>query len=389
MRQSKFMLICTLQSLLITAHCASISGLAFDIWPRDTESCAEPNLSRCPDDKLPSNFCCPRSSTCLSLDDSTTLVCCPKGRDCTTIRPITCDIQRQNVSKDPSSVVKTTKLLEPLSQCGSGCCPHGYVCDNGSCKVDTTPSKTASSTSTTTPEPTSTSLPAITTISATPLSIPSLNESTSEDCPAIPGVAVAAGFFPGIVAGILISMAFCYWQKRRRNKNSSSPTKINHFHHKSDDGAILSISDPIPSSAQDSVRTDFLRHHGSLERRENSRSVRERASTRVRSFFAPKLTITIPDSSTMPITPPNQIYPRREPSMESIRVYSPIRLNEGQALPSRNVNARDSRPPTTFSQMMESVGFQNGHGSPFYPVGETPRQPTRRYQAENTLRPGR
>lgn len=393
MRQATWTVFWALQSLAVT-YSASVPALVVGLSSRGEDSCADPRFSRCPDLDLPSNFCCPKSSTCISADESSTLICCPEGKDCTTIQPITCDIQRQNVLLDPSSVIKTTRLSEALSACGKGCCPHGYACENGSCKVDTTSSKTVSSTSTTpsmttaTSEPTPSGSP-IATMSATPVPIPSLGDSSDDSgCPEFPGGAVAAGFFPGMVAGILMGMAFCYWQNRRQQKNNY-PSGNGHFRHRSDDNMILSISDPIPTSAQDSVRTDFLRHHGSHENQQEPRSMRERASTRVRSFFAPKLTLTVPDASTMPVTPPQQIYPRREPSTESIKVYSPIHLNEGNARPSRNINARHSRPPTTFSDMMERVGFQNGQGSPFYPVGETPHQPAPRrfYQNESTLRP--
>ncbi|KAI1926591.1 hypothetical protein LOZ58_003182 [Ophidiomyces ophidiicola] len=238
----------------------------------------------------------------------------------------------------------------------------------------------------------STSTSTSSTAAETPVHTPNTDVSPCQapGCPSFPGGAVAAGFFPGLIAGLLLGLAFYFLQKRRANRTPPASSKPGPFRQRSDDNMILHISDPIPSSAQGSIRTDFLRHQGSSENSPKSRSIRARASTRVKSLFAPKLTITVPDASTMPITPPQQIYPRTQQTMESIRVYSPIQLNEGTARPSRNINETNSRPPTTFSQMMERVGFQNPRGSPRYQVGEPEQQQAQKrfYQNEHTLRPG-
>src|SRR6266536_2107601 len=82
---------------------------------------------------LPSNFCCPATSTCNLLLDST-ILCCPLGADCSAIRPIICDITAQDATLHPNATIKTTMLNQKLLVCGRGCCPFGYECGaDGNC----------------------------------------------------------------------------------------------------------------------------------------------------------------------------------------------------------------------------------------------------------------
>lgn len=80
---------------------------------------------------LPS-FCCGSGSHCIWLAANTTVLCCPDGASCNTIEPINCDGDLQN----PLAPIKTTVLDVKLGSCGNGrCCPHGYDCADGNCKM--------------------------------------------------------------------------------------------------------------------------------------------------------------------------------------------------------------------------------------------------------------
>jgi hypothetical protein len=72
----------------------------------------------------------------------------------------------------------------------------------------------------------------------------------------------------------------------------------------------------------------------------------------------------------------------REPSMESIKVYSPAYLarqeRSGTSQSQLGVGqGNTTRPQTTFTEMMERSGFTGNGGSPRYNVqnpGNTPRR---------------
>ncbi|KAK2879998.1 hypothetical protein FQN49_000662 [Arthroderma sp. PD_2] len=350
-------------------------GSVSSLRPREG-TCARDGFKQCGNPNLPKDFCCSETSECLVIDNASTVICCPKGADCNTIRPITCDVQQQNVAVDPGSSVKTTKLKESLPKCGDDCCPHGYECQDRGCVLVNSSSE---------PKP-SPSISISPTAPATPTSTPTVAPVTSpsveQQCNKFPPGAVTAGFFPGTIFGILASVAFWLLRRERTSRPPSQPhsSDSSHFRQRSVDGTVISISDPMPSNAQDSFRTDFLRQQSSYygqNKNDNRRSRIQRTSDRVKSLFAPKFTvITDPppsDVPPMPMTPPNKVYQQRSLSTESIKVYSPGYLGgEANRLkPPISITA-SGRPPTTFTEMMERVGFQNGRGSPFYPVSDTP-----------------
>ncbi|EFQ99995.1 hypothetical protein MGYG_03003 [Nannizzia gypsea CBS 118893] len=356
----------------------SVPGLL----PRE-QICAKAGFKQCGNPNVPKNFCCSENSDCLVIDNASTVICCPKGADCKTIRPITCDVQLQNVAVDPGSSIKTTKLTGDLPKCGSMCCPHGYACQDQSCVLVNTSSEPVRS-----PEPAPSA-----SISISPTTAPSFTSKptstadpatspTAEQCSKFPPGAIAVGFVPGIVCGIIISVIFTCLRRKSAEKPQSLHPDAGHYRQKSVDGTVISISDPMPSSAQDSFRTDFLRqqasYHGS-NKFDNRRSRIQRTSDRVKSLFAPKFSvITDPPPSEvppMPVTPQNKAFPQRASSTESIKVYSPVYLgDENRLKPSIGLTA-SGRPPTTFTEMMERVGFQNGRGSPCYHVSNTPPPP--------------
>ncbi|KAM5445232.1 hypothetical protein MaudCBS49596_007714 [Microsporum audouinii] len=392
MVKSSSLLLVLYVSLVFCSGTASRSklGTVPGLLPRE-ETCARKGFQQCGNPNVPKNFCCAENADCLVIDNASTVVCCPKGADCKTIRPITCDVQLQNVAVDPGSSIKTTKLTEDLPKCGNMCCPHGYACQDGSCVLvnpssDPLPSASISISPTTAPSPTSTP-------TSTSTAAPATAPAAEQQCNKFPPGAVAAGFFPGLACGILVCVIFSCLRRKHPNPPQNLHPDACHFRQKSVDGTVISISDPMPSSAQDSFRTDFLRQQASYyeqDRNDNRRSRIQRTSDRVKSLFAPKFSvITDPppaDIPPMPMTPQNKAYPQRLSSTESIKVYSPVYLGEENRLKPPIGLTASGRPPTTFTEMMERVGFQNGRGSPFYPVSDTPPPPISKTSAGSPLK---
>jgi hypothetical protein len=123
---------------LVVAFCAPASAVPTNtpsLFARDSSSCAA-GYNTCPGFSFPSNFCCPTGSSCIALAGNTTLLCCPDGQDCSLIQPITCTLQQQNATLDPTAPIKTTVLNGSLTRCGgtTTCCPYGYSCNaSGMC----------------------------------------------------------------------------------------------------------------------------------------------------------------------------------------------------------------------------------------------------------------
>ncbi|KAI4154732.1 MAG: hypothetical protein LQ340_001490 [Diploschistes diacapsis] len=131
--------------------------------------------------------------------------------------------------------------------------------------------------------------------------------------------AVLVGLFPGLVGGCLLAFLFVLCLGRRKSN------------HKPDDdtssfGPVAAkVSDPIYMDS--ATRTDFLRYQRSSRSPQGSTSTSP--VSRVRSLFrkTPSLSPGQFGEQSSPrgmgdvSTPPRQI--RREPSMESIKIYSP------------------------------------------------------------------
>lgn len=380
-------------AVLVLLRWTSLTAAAYvpisDLFSRDNSNCAS-SFQYC-GASLPSDFCCPSSTTCIGLDNSSSVICCPSG-DCAFIMPITCDIQAQNATANPQATIKTGRLTDKLPTCGNACCPFGYSCQgNSTCALDKSTSSASSS-----PLPSGTTTIAISTATAgathtsSPAPFPaettspslasnSTQAQISQSCPGFPGKAVAAGFFPGLIAGALATAIVGMCMRRRQQQEQRL------VHHRSSGGTIIGISDPIPADEQSSFRTDFLLRKNSsrFPASTRSKSMLRRTGTRVKSLFGSNQNSTSPrfDNPTpppMPVTPPRQVHPRRKPSMESIKVYSPASM-----LATHNLlrpilpHIRDDRPNTTFSDVMTKAGFQNSKGEPYYRLTETP-QPQRR-----------
>ncbi|KAJ5774188.1 hypothetical protein N7457_009084 [Penicillium paradoxum] len=389
--------------LLLTLMASIRPGWAldsFDIFPRGSEACPS-SYARCSSTKLPNDFCCPSDSTCISLDEASSAICCPAGKDCDYISPIVCDVQQQDTSLYPESQIKTTRLDDSLPKCGDACCPFGYSCQgNNTCslnkKTSTTATITGSSSSTlpTSLSTTATSArdpPTTITPVPSPSSEKSNNSTTFADletsCPSFPGEAIAAGFFPGAIFGAIAALliSLCFRRRARKNEPEMQEGKSGpHWSQRSSAGAPLSISNPIPQD-DTSYRTDFLRSPPRARRSSiggrSTRSVLHRTGSRVRSLFSgyprhdPRLDKDVPavPMPPAPVTPPRQ----RQPSTESIKVYSP----PGEFSHSRTVLVPEpypsslSRPGTRFSDLMQVVGFpHDGKGKLPYATGEKARQ---------------
>lgn len=355
---------------------------SFDLLPRSVDSCPS-SYSSCGND-LPSDFCCSTSSTCISLDNATSAICCPTGSTCDYISPIVCDVQSQNATLYPRGTVKTTRLHEDLPKCGDACCPFGYTCHGGNtCVMDKKSSNTAAS-------PSSSASAAANGATVTPVSSPSPTASkdgaagSAINSSSFPSKAVAAGFFPGAIFGAVLALLISTCVRRRKHKKQqriSDPKAGAYWSQHSSRGGIKGISSPIPSE-DTSYRSDFLlrpfilRPPAATARNStgarSTRSMMHRTGTRVRSLFSgangPRAENDIPPLPTRPdpVTPPRQ----REPSTESIKVYSP----PGAFAQSRKFLGPEpypgtiARPDTTFTDLVKAVGFNDSKGNPSFKV---------------------
>src|SRR6266536_907736 len=179
------------------------------------------NFNLCTQAGLPSNFCCPSTSTCIPLAANTTVLCCPSGNDCSAIQPIICDITAQNATAHPNNTIKTTALLSDLPVCGNGCCPFGYDCSSANnCVMKADQSFAPSSRSSSSPAP-STQISSLSTPSSTGAATPQFATPSTSSSPSpntavtpltansnkFPATAVLAGVFPGLLLGILLTVA--------------------------------------------------------------------------------------------------------------------------------------------------------------------------------------
>lgn len=199
-------------------------------------------LQQCGGD-LPANFCCDQSMLCTRINatDIPSVVCCPKGENCSAIQPVPCDISLYNATLHPDNQihVASTENVE-LPKCGAQCCPLGYECNNGMCAASTAK-----------PTPSATSTPSATNPSSVSQTSACSSVPAVQPSPNFDGKSFAAGFFPGIVIGALSVIALMWIIKRRREADKNR--------YSGDFGHVArTISDPIydPMIA---ARTDFIR----------------------------------------------------------------------------------------------------------------------------------
>lgn len=396
--------------LLAALSSTATSSPTGHLLAREAETCPK-NYTKCSNDGLPSSFCCPSSSTCVSLDNGSSAICCPKGETCEFIQPVGCNVQHQDAKEHPHSLVKTTRTDDRLPKCGDSCCPFGYTCqeddvcvmDKAKSSSDKTKTNTASETTTSTSTNTNTNTQTATADSSH--TVPIMNPTATGEppepsttspsnpnssaaqaaqltaaCPSYPSQAVAAGFFPGAIFGAIATLLTLFGIRKYKEKHLPPGDKIAQHTQRSSSGTLLGISQPIPSD-ETSYRTDFLLHRpaaaaSSRRNSEGARSMLQRSRSRVKSLFGatPKITVSEPDAPPvpvpMPVTPQRAV--ARRPSTESIKVYTPPGVFAGTNVLKPHPYP-DVRPNTTFSDMIDRVGFKDGHGDPCYRVQTPPR----------------
>lgn len=354
-------LICLISSTVPSATALSSAlstAQALGVLEARASTCANSTATSCStvDSRLPGDICCATGTSCISLDHGFSAICCPEGIDCSAILPITCNIALQDPNQHPDAVIQTTNLTATLPTCGDNCCPFGYTCASGNCllDIDTSVGFSQKGSNTTASTSTNTSSPSAT--ATAPTGIDSTKSQATGSCDKFPAAAVAAGFFPGMLAGALIAILLVLFLGRRKNHDSrpSSDDLSNYKSHSrgySHDNKY-EISDPIPLETQ-SARSDFL----------------GRTTTRAKSFFSNKSPRLISNDSwkmptppvpnnvpremaggLMPVTPERQVREEmpRQSSTESITVYSPP--STSQVAPVRG---------------MASQRTESGIGSPF------------------------
>ncbi|KIW30286.1 uncharacterized protein PV07_06042 [Cladophialophora immunda] len=362
--------VCTVRTFLVASAIICTSS-AFQIVPtpalfrRDGSSCSAV------DPKLPNSFQCASGNNCVSLDNSSSALCCPESSSCDNIQTISCDVSSQNATANPTAGIFTTRLGDKLPQCGDKCCPFGYSCiqqpsgpsicsiiqstsivgktdassGNTSSSSSASSSATKSATSnTSTTSSTSTSSPSSVSVSAA---------QVEPQCNKFPIGVFLAGFFPGMFVGAFLMLAWviCSGRHRKPNSRNSSGSSI----------YKPTISDPIPLDASGGLRTDFLRKTTDRAKSMFSTKSSRNSQQPVPNHWkmpTPPVPNNIPVAPAgLPVTPDRRL--AHEPSMESIKVYTPPagsvqHPNPAAIAPLRGMAAQRF-PPT----------IKNNMGSPF------------------------
>ena len=341
------------------SHAVQMLGLL----ERATSTCGS-NYTPC-GQGTPSDWCCPspnapaNASTCEIFNGGQGAICCPVGKDCSQIGPIECNSQLLNATLNAKSGLWSTELPTNLQQCGSACCPPGYSCNNSQECVQTPGlSATSSLASSPTSSPTNS---ATTSSSNIPTGSATNASQTSTPAPSahynrFPADAVIVGFFPGLIAGIILAfIALCCFGRWRPKEERDTPSP-------DFSSVTATVSDPIyQPDGNNAFRTDFLRRE--------PKSKYDNRTSRVRSLFSRTPTLRSMRSREAPVdgigrsipkmpeTPPGQrsVTPslKKEPSMESIKIYSPP-------------NGDLERPGTTFENILRDVGWEKN--KPFVPI---------------------
>lgn len=285
-----------LHSLLITAICLSVSAHR-SLLPRESSPTCAQNTSHCAGSGLPADFCCPAGSDCVVLAANTTVLCCPQGSSCDIIRPITCDLQQQNSTAFPRSVLKTTALTGTLGFCGIGCCPFGYACDgSGNCARQ---EDQATAPVTSAPVLPSASAGARPSGNSTLSSQPDAQASDAPGSP-FPTGAVLGGIFGGLVFGIALAILLVWFYRRRKRNAATAPRR-----NSSPTWSTSIISDPKPIH---DIRTDFLRRVPNSPDSVSTGSPRQPARARVKSLLRKSGITSTPVSSVFGgRTPPSMM----------------------------------------------------------------------------------
>lgn len=307
------------------------------------DSCTADQIS-CPSSN-PSNFCCPANTVCQALAGGTTALCCPQGRKCDKIQPITCDLSVQDPEKHPEAQIKTNVFNLELPKCGdSACCPFGYTCSNDKeCLIDANqdeapaganpsatssvgPTATATETGTATATGTETEAPkssaALPTVAAPSGTLPANStepepaaEKSSGSGPAT--TSIIGGVVGSVLILLVISIIIFLYVRRKNRREAMNNEKGGHFYSSGRTNSSTTssfgnvISDPIMQP--NSYRTDFILKTPS------SRASTSAPSTAPRRFSftsprsqPPRIRISIPNPFESP-SPSPAIFPNSTP----------------------------------------------------------------------------
>ena len=324
----KTMAICLLSSTMpsVTALTTTLkSAQAVGLLPRQNAICGGlPDLKQCGGNFDPS-FCCQAGAICISFNNDQNVLCCPAGNNCRTVMPISCSVNLFNATLFPNNPLHGSKPVKDLAKCGEKCCPPGFTCKDGLCLADDTSTTGAAAPASLSSAPGTRPTPTPTSVGSGPANTNPVDLDASVICNQFPVGAVLVGFFPGLIVGSLLTIAFilCCGRRNKQGKHNDSDSTL---------GPVAAkISDPIYHD-NGANRTDFLRRKSRKSPKTPSTlgsrsSVSSPPISRVRSLFSRTPTMTSKrwdrDSQRqdMPATPPNQI--KREPSMESITIWSP------------------------------------------------------------------
>ncbi|KAL4996191.1 hypothetical protein BDV10DRAFT_173025 [Aspergillus recurvatus] len=187
---------------------------------------------------------------------------------------------------------------------------------------------------------------------------------TESSCSSFPTNAVLAGFFPGAIFGAVAALLITVCIRKHRRSNLPPGEKVAQNTFRKSTGTLIGISEPIPSD-ESSFRTDFLLSTNPKRNSEGSRSVLSRSRSRVKSLFStsPKPQHAAPDDDipavppvpailSLPVTPPQQRQPSRQPSTESIRVYTPPGVFTNTPTLNPSPYPADQRPNTTLTEIL-------------------------------------
>lgn len=291
-------------------------------------TCPSDNPTSCSavDSQLPGNFCCGKDTTCISIDQSTSAICCPNGQNCDNIGTINCDVSLQDASKNKGPIF-TTNLNQKLPTCGDKCCPFGYTCGqangNNVCVLDKSksgPASTTQVTSTTSATITSTSTSTPTTLAS---GIDSKDPPPTKEASNFPTGVFFAGFFPGLVVGVLITLAWVVLTKR-----NNKPADSRGLNMSGTNGERPFISAPLKDARHSNERSDFLGRTRSRARSMFSTHRRSRTMDSTDMWGVPKMPTPpvannvpvnyINDMQDVPVTPHRRV--ARYHSDENIRL---------------------------------------------------------------------
>ncbi|KAH6898378.1 hypothetical protein B0T10DRAFT_453710 [Thelonectria olida] len=373
---------------------------------------------------LPSSLCCTSGTKCIILAGKTTVVCCPTGSTCKTIKPVTCDISQQNGTDHPGSTIKTSVLDVALETCGEQCCPFGYTCKDGDCEMNsdqseapgssssTTTSAVASATSasdnasTATAETTATDAASATDVASAdatatdPASTDAAAEGSgdgeSKDKDSGPATTSIIGGVVGACIGLLVIGIIIFFYIRRKKKSDAirsekSGAAYGHGRSPSSNGSFGNIiSEPIAQPG--SYRTDFILKSPSNSRTtvagsgsgmtpsgttpsrsSPSRTSYSRASTLMRSASSiirvhptpPRIRISIPNPFNSPNPSPNHHSAQPSPTADDEAPrHGTVRLAPIRAMrATSHCSRRPSTPELQREPSSESINVYTEPGT--------------------------